>query len=464
MTPATVAKQGAALVDRGSHAVAWAADEVLRASRAGLYLTSHAIEGNVLPALTFLSTVTEDVAASWHATLAGEKPPLAHFTDLGRRLMSGARYERLVDRLGGELFGSAAFAGQETLARTDHYTLSYLPPRAGVPAAPFALFHVGGFIPYGDGIFRFLPEANFYDRFLERGVPVYAMELAGPRDRMGKLRGLTLERIIDTIDDFGRAAGAHHGGKKLVIEGYCGTGMQMLSCLAAKPAAAARYAAAALFVAPVDARKCMPIAELLLHLPRTLVTTQVAKAEIMRGYLRGLELWAGLDTSLKNVFVKTPLGRFASGWTSGAFAHVSRADELTPAQRFELAAAYWISLANVERYPIPADLIRLFVRLFTDGVKADGLTGATYRGRPIDLTAIRTETKLPVVAFYGDKDLVVQEASGRVLKDLLGGRYRHVVHQQAGHVSYILTPAIWQPGTPRSLDPNPIDLLAATVA
>jgi hypothetical protein len=58
----------------------------------------------------------------------------------------------------------------------------------------------------------------------------------------------------------------------------------------------------------------------------------------------------------------------------------------------------------------------------------------------------------------------VHEASGRVLRRVLGPRYHHHVHRYAAHVSYVTEPDVWQWAHPRRLDPNPIDALLAACA
>jgi hypothetical protein len=53
----------------------------------------------------------------------------------------------------------------------------------------------------------------------------------------------------------------------------------------------------------------------------------------------------------------------------------------------------------------------------------------------------------------------VQEESGHVLRTLFGPRYTHVIHQHAAHVSYICNAGIWSAGHPKTLTPNPIDVM-----
>ena len=149
-------------------AASFAAEEALRAARAGLYFTSHTIDGEVLPAFKSLSEMRGDVEATLAGTMTGDQPLRPRLEELGTRASAGRRYEHLVHELGGALFGSAVYPGEQVLRANDVYRLSYLPPKRGVERAPAAVFFLAGFIPYGDRLFRFLPEANLYDRFLKR--------------------------------------------------------------------------------------------------------------------------------------------------------------------------------------------------------------------------------------------------------------------------------------------------------
>lgn len=444
----------------GSSAGVSVFDEALRSVRAGLFTGSHFIDGELLPSLTFVSEMARDVEASWLATLDGKKGIGEHFTEIAERLLAASKYKRLVHSLGKELFGSARYPGEQVLADNGIFRLSYLPPKAGVARQAASLFHMGGFIPYGDGIFRFLPEANLYDRFLERGIGVYAMELRGDRHEMRDLGSLTLTRFIDEIDELVSAAFEHNGRRKLVACGYCGTGIQLLSYLAALPGAAeAKIDTAVLFVAPIDGRKCLLLGEMVIHMPRALFLSEFARSRLLGGYLNGITMWAGLDLSLRNMFMKTSVGRFAAGWKNRTLAGVSQLSELLPLQRFELGGAYWISVRNADRFPIPVDLVRQAVAIYDKGIGPDGDTHCDYRGQRINLHAIAKETTIRLTGIYGAQDKVVQEDTAHVLKQILGERYRHVVNHNAAHVSYICIPTQWQPGHEASFTPNPVDLI-----
>jgi len=444
----------------GSSASVSVIDEALRSVRAGLYMGSHFIDGELLPGLAFLSEMARDVETSWLATLDGKKGFGEHLTELAERTLAASKYDRLVHGPGKELFGSARFPGEQVLADDGIYRLSYLPPKAGAARQAATLFHLGGFIPYGDRIFRFLPEANLYDRFLERGIGVYAMEQRGDRHEMRDMGSLTLTRFIDQTDEMLSTAFEHGGRRKLVACGYCGTGMQLLSYIAALPRAAeAKLDTAVLFVSPVDGRRCRILGEMVNNMPRALFLSEFARSRLLGGYLNGVEMWAGLDLSLKNVFMKTSLGRFASGWKNRTLAGVNQLGELSPPQRFELAGAYWISVDNADRFPIPVDLVRQSVEYYDKGIEPDGDTHVDYRGQRINLHAIARETTLRFTGIYGGQDNLVQDSTAHPLKKILGDRYRHVVNPNAAHVSYICMPAQWLPGHAASFTPNPIDLV-----
>jgi hypothetical protein len=360
-------------------------EEGLRAARASLHVTSHALEV-MLPVFTSLSEVREDVTRSFQDALAGKKSVTQHFSDLNDRVSAGGRYRTLVKTFGKELLGSATYAGEQVLLSNDVYRLTYMPPKKGSKKGMPAVFFLGGFIPYGDRLFRFLPEANFYDRFLERGMPVYAMELVGDGSKIKSLGSVTVERQISWIDQMSEAAFRHNGDQKMIAQGYCGSGMQMMAFLAARPQSAeARFKVASFFVTPIDAKRCKVFAETVANMPRSAFWTMLTRAQLTGGYMNGLEMWAGLDLSIKNIFVKTPVGRFATGWKQPVYAKVKTSTDLTPAQRFELAAAYWISVENARRFPLPVDLVRKAVHLYDRGVGPDGLLGFVFQGRPVGL-------------------------------------------------------------------------------
>ncbi|HEY3447028.1 MAG TPA: hypothetical protein VGK67_11720 [Myxococcales bacterium] len=451
------------VLEKGTTATSYLAEETLRAARASLYLTSHTLEGQVLPIFSSMSEWRQDIERSWMDALSGKKHIAEHARELGERISSGSRYKKLVEGLGRQLFGSAVYAGEQVLAKNDVFRLSYLPAKAGSPNTGVSLFFVGGFIPYGDKLFRFLPEASLFDRYLERGIPVYLMELAGDRHEIkAGLGKVTAEKQIDWIDEMAEVAFRHNGGRKMVLQGYCGSGVAATAYLAARPKDAdQKFKLATLFVTPIDAKKCSVFAELVSNLPRSLVWTTLQRSQLLGGYLSGVEMWAGLDTGLKNVFSKTPLGRFASGWKKPGFAKVQTLSDLDPMQRFELAGAYWISVHNADRFPIPVELVRLALHLYDKGAsEADGGDlGFTYKGKPVKLANIAQNSQLRMTAFFAGLDKLVQEESGHVLAKLLGPRYRQLTHPTAAHVSYVCFPALWNPAHPKAFLPNPVDVI-----
>lgn len=453
---------GLAALVKGTRATNYVMEELLRAARASLYLAAHTFEGQVLPAIAGASEIRQDLERSWLDALAGRKGMADHVREVGDRVAAGSRYQGLVEGLGRELFGSATYAGEQLLYRNGVYRLSYLPAKQGAPETGVAMFFVGGFIPYGDRLFRFLPEANLFDRYLERGIPVYLMELVGDRHEIEGLGAIDVERQIDWIEEFATVAFRHNGGRKLTAQGYCGSGIQLLAYLAARPRdAGAKFKTASLFVTPVDARKCTIFSELVANLPRSLVWVTLQRSQLLGGYLRGVEMWAGLDTSLKAVFIKTSAGRFVAGWKKPGYAKVATVADLSPLQRFELAGAYWISVHNADRFPIPVDLVRRAVHLYDQGVSEEdgGGLGFEYRGRPVTLRGLAEESQLRLTGFFAGQDKLVQEESGFVLAKIFGPRYRHVVHPTAAHVSYACFPAQWDPKHPKAFLPNPIDVI-----
>lgn len=435
----------------------WTADSIAGAAKLAQlnsYLYERWIDGGFSPLMRSLIEVERDIAAPMLDCLLGDREIGDCIGEIGKRTTSGARYRKLVHTLGAQLFGSARFDGEEVIAESDLFTLSYLPPSPGAPPTATALFHLGGFIPYGDRIFRFLPEANLFLPFLKRGIPVYAMEVK-PRPGSGRVQRVTLEELIDTIAALGAAAHTHHARGKLLIEGYCGLGLPMLAYLAARPEHAdARFSTALLMAAPVDARACTLIGEMLQSLPEPLLSTRLTLPSLFGG----TALRLAIDLPVNTLFYKSRTGQFLTGWKRRDYAEVVRVDQLTPEQRLELAGAYWISPKTFSRHPIPAELLRLFTRLWQEGIDDDLALPASYRGTPLTLRTIAERTSIRVAGFFGGEDRLIPEQTGAVLARGLGERYTHVVHPKAGHVSYIVVPAMWNPKLPFAFRPNPIDV------
>ncbi len=432
--------------------------EALQAASLMSYMTERMASGGVVAATRAILDMQLDALEACAGVLKGEREPLEVAGELGARTRSGLRYEALVQTLGRELFGSARPAGETLVGEDAHYRLSYFPPKAGLPEQP-ALFHLGGVLPYGDALFRILPEACFFDRFTGRGMPVYALELRGDKDH-SDFHDLTLEGVVDALSHFSAVAFDHGRGRKMVLEGYCGLASQVLAYAAAKPLECnARFEVVATFVGPVDGTRCEGLAEIMQLMPHSVLEATLRMAERTGEYVSGDQLRTTQDVALKGFLGKTPLGRFAAGWKKPEYARVDGAQSLTPEMRKELAGAYWISPENCRRWPVPPDLGRFTSGLFTDGVGAGGELPGAYRGRPLALTDAVEGTSLQLVGFYGGKDQLVPEATAEPLVRLFGERYTHVVHPGAGHVSYVLSPGVWEKAHPKALEPNPVDVI-----
>ena len=256
----------------------------------------------------------------------------------------------------------------------------------------------------------------------------------------------------------------HNGHRKMILEGYCGHGMQMVAFAAAKPKEAdERFCALTTFVSPYDGRECTILSELPALMPEAWTELSFAMAKIVgRGYVPGDGMRMSLDLGLRTTFHKTPLAHVAAGWNQEGYAQVKKLEDLNKKQRRELAGAYWISPESARRFALPLDLVRFASRLFTEGVAPTGELPAVYRGRVLSLRTLVDETKLPIISFYGGRDLMIPDRTAYGVMPIFGNRYRHVVHPHAGHISYILSPKSWRSGQVYSLDPNPIDLMLET--
>ncbi len=440
------------------------ARNTIKALRLTTYATHQVLEGNVFPAMDAVVSMNEQWNASLLEALRGGQGLGGFARETRDRMRAGSRYERLMRIMGRELYGSARFAGETVLASNEYLKLTYIPPKDGVERQAVSLFHAGGGIPYGDRIFRFLPEANFYDRFLERGIPVYAVELRGDRFEIN-YSGLTLDRLIDTFAEFSAIAFEHNERRKMVLEGYCGHGMQTLAFVAARPEEAdERFSVACTFVAPYDGRECTELSQLSLLTPDVAQEMSFAMTELMGGYVHADAMRFSLDLGLKTLFHKTPLGHFSAGWAQTGYAKVRTIGDLDATQRRDLAGAYWISAESARRFPIPVGLARFASKLFTKGISKQGDIPFSYKGSPLSFQTILARTKLPLIGFFGGRDPMIPDRSAYVVMPVMGDRYTHVVHPNAGHISYILSPKSWAPGNPKGLSPNPVDLLLARAA
>lgn len=439
--------------------------ELTRAVGMNFYLFNRWIDGGVIPAMQSVASMQRDVTESLVDAVRGKKGFPEHLREVNGRLLSAARYEQLVRSMGRELFGSARFDGEELLAENDFFTLTYLPPRPGAPRQQAALFHAGGFLPYSDRIFRFLPECNLFAPFLDRGVPVYALELRGDKDQLPHLGACTLERVIDVIGAMSEVAHRHNGGRPLMLEGYCGLGMPALSYVAARPEEAdERFNVAFTMVAPIDGSQCDVLNDMISTIPRQMILANSVIGELFGGYISGDNIRVGMDIPLGAFFHKTPFGRFAAGWRNGQYGGVRAVEDLDAAQRKEMAGAYWISPENSKQFPMPVDLASFASRLWLEAIADEHRIPARYAGRALSLNTIREQTRLRVAGFYGGKDRIVPDSTAHPLQSTLGERYTHVVHAKAGHISYVLSPELWDQGHKYALDPNPLDVVLGLYA
>ncbi len=435
--------------------------EAVRTAGMNGFLWNRLVEGGLVPAMSSFGAVQDQIADSWLKVATGRRTLAEHLREMGDRTSSGLRYGRLITTLGKQLFGSATFEGEQRLAENEHFTLSYLPP-IGKPAGrtPPALFHVGGFLPFGDRIFRMLPETNLFLPFLQRGIPVYALEVR--RQNARPAASLTLERFVEIIDELSEVAFRHAGERRMMIEGYCGLAMQTLAYLCALPEQAERkFKVAFTMVGPVDGRRCAVLNDMMERTPDYAIQLGQQLAGLNGGYVSGESMQRGIDIPFASFFWKTPLGRFVVGWQRRELASVDSLDALGFAERRELAGAYWISPENSRETPIPADLVRFSTRLWRHGIEADGQIPFRFRGEKLSFASLRDRTSIQVVGFYGAKDRVVPPDTAQILIDLLRDRYTHVVHKGVGHIGYVLSPEVWDPTHARALAPNPIDVVLA---
>lgn len=445
----------------GKGSTAWfdGARDGVKALRMSGWMVQRFLETTVAPTLDGTLGMQQWMAGRALSAVRGEVAPAEVIREAGNRFTAGWRFGQLMQTVGKEIFGSATFPGEVVLAEDGAYRLSYLPPKKRLKKAVPAVFHVGGGIPYGDRLFRLLPEANFFDRLLERGLPVYVMELRGDHT-VADPRHTTMESLVATLEKFTAAAFDHQGGEKMILEGYCGHGMQAWAWVCSHPAEAdARFRGVVNWVAPIDGRECSSVGELSNLAPSFLTDAALDGYGRLYGAFPGFAMQTSLDLSLKNLFPKTPFGRFVAGWNQPAYAAVRGIDDLTPEQRKELAGAYWISPENAERFPLAVDLVRYATALFTKGIGPKGDIPWSIGGKPLSFKTVADRTSLKVLGIYGGKDLVVPDKTAYVLHGVFGDRYRHVVHPTAGHVSYVFMPAQWQPTHPARFDPDPVDLL-----
>ena len=462
LRPADSTRPGlAGVLEKTSTFVDKAVDQGLGALRYAVWSTNAWLDGNLYPSWEAGLQLQRGFRSSVLDAIEGKRTFADLMTETGGRLRSAVRFERLVNTLGKSVFGSARFEGETRLGRHGAFRLSYLPPKSGVAPTGVALFHAGGVIPYGEQLFRLTPEYNLYDRFLERGLAVYVMEIDGDAHSVD-YAGLTMDDLVRATRALSDIAFEHNAHRKMVLEGYCGSGTQALAYLAALPEDVERkFFAFASFVSPIDGRKCTKLAESIQRTPEPIMDLNHAVWKALRTAVPGDSLRVGLDLTLGTVFMKTAMGYMSTGWMRDDFAKVKSDADLTPEQRRDLAGAYWISPDSARRFLVPADMVRYTNKMFTEGVGPDGKLPWTFEGRPISLGDTAKKTSIRVYGFFGADDPIVSERSGHVLMSVFGERYQHVVHYGAGHISYVLSPRQWKSGSARGFKPNPIDLFLA---
>lgn len=436
----------------------------LQSGRYAAYSSNAWLVSNVFPAADALLALRKGLQAKLLEGLRKEREWGVVARDVRDHLSAAMRYQRLVSTFGRKLFGSARFPGEVVVAEDEFFRLSYLPPTESAPREDLAVFHAGGLIPYGDRIFRLTPDFNLYSNFLDRGVGVYAMELHGDRFANDYAK-LTLEQLFASLGRLSDAAFEHHGGRKLALEGYCGAGTQAIAWACAEPEAVDRkFHTLATFVAPVDGSACAMIADSIRATPKSLREASMTVWERLGGYVPADSTQVGLDLALGTVFLKTGLGYFAAGWPRTDLLAASSVDQLSPGQQRDLAGAYWISPDCARRFPVSVDVSRYASELFARGISPRGDLPWKHHGQRLSLRALRERTELRVVGFFGGLDLVVPDRTAYPLMAALGDRYRHVVHPQAGHISYVLSTRMWRKEHPRAFKPDPVDVLLETAS
>lgn len=370
--------------------------------------------------------------------------------DWAERQKSAINFQRYIETFGSKLFGSAVYEGETFLAENDLFSLTHIPVKKGVKKKA-SMFHLGGFVPYSDNLFRLLPNANFFDRFIENGIDVYEMKCKSESTQYNAhLLELSIEKIIETTHAFSDIAFAHGGEKKMILEGYCGTGINTYTSYLADMAGMARkFELIVTFVSPIDARQCTIFEQM--H--EILAYLNPSEASVDGHTISSL-----LDTIQDRSFEKTPMGALTHGWKNKEYAKVEKIEDLTPRQQSELTAWYWLSLKHGSYYPLSKDLYAFYSKLFTQGVSKSGVLPYEYKGKSLNLTDLK-KTKVKVLAFLGDKDHLVDAHTADVLHTILGKQCEVVIHEKTGHVAYIFNPQRWQKDDPRAFKPDIIETI-----
>ena len=377
--------------------------------------------------------------------------PKQMLSDWTERQKSAINFQRFVQTFGKELFGSAVYDGEKLLAENDLFKLTHIPVKKGVEKRA-SMFHLGGFVPYSDNLFRLLPKANFFDRFIENGIDVYEMKCKCDTTRYNaQLLDLTVERIIESAHAFSDIAFEHAGREKMILEGYCGTGVHTYTAYLADPESMARkFRLITTFVSPLDAKQCTIFEQM--HEILAYLNPEDSSVD-------GRTICSLLDTIQERVFEKTPMGALVHGWKNKEYAGIEKIEDLSHRQQSELAAWYWLSLEHGSLYPLSKDLYAFYSRLFTLGVSKAGVLPYEHKGQVINLNDLK-KTGIKVLAFLGDKDHLVDFRTADVLLDILGSKQCEiVVHEKTGHVAYIFNPNRWQKDDPRAFKPDILETI-----
>jgi len=447
---------GREVMHRSTEYYGYGVQELFRTLSMNSYLARQFVEAGVTPTVESLRLIESGITKPLVDALHGKKPLRESMFEVTERATAGVRYAKTVHSLGKKLYGSATFTGETVLMETGPFRLTYIPPTRDTGPQP-PMFHVGGFIPFGDLVFRLLPEANLYKPFLERGIGIYAMEQRG---RKRSLKGYTLKESLDTLDAMVDAAYEHAGRRKLILEGYCGAGMPMLAYLAKYPQKAdARVQVAYTFVAPVDGRPCKLVGGLVTLLPESLLNANFALADLATGYITSTQLRTGIDIPLNTAFIKTRFGYFVEGWKNPKHSNAKSPTDLNTFERRKLAGAYWLSPENCADYPIPVDVARFMLDLWLKGVGDDGVLPAAQDLEPLNLGVIHNQTNIRLAGFYGGQDRTVPESTAKPMKAVFGDRYTHVFHPSVAHIAYAVASEMFDKGSPWAIHPNPIDVV-----
>lgn len=435
-------------------------EDIMRSVGLRHILRHKLIGGGLMPFLSNLIDFEKTESEKLVSILKGESKDnlIQYFGKLSEKFLSGMRYDFVVNNLGKQLFGSAKYAGEKRIAENDYYTLTYIPKKGSGPRKGI-IFHAGGVLPFSDKLFRFLPEINFFERFIEAGLDVYAMELKGDIVSNPEMKKLTVEKMIDTVHDFTDKAFEHSGKEKMILEGYCGLGMQTAAAvLADVENMKKKIHTLMLMVSPIDGRKCNELGEIMNLFPKSMMFLNLIFTAMRDEVIKGDNLQRTIDVAKKSFFEKTPIGRFFHGWKSGSFANVEKVEDLDPKLRMDIAGTYWISPFNAGLFPVPVSLSHFSTMIFTVGVNKEGVLPVRYKGKQLSFANLKN-SGIRFLAFYGDMDAMVPHSTAEFLKDLLGNQVEIIVHEKTGHVSYILSPNRWDESNEKAFKPGIISTM-----